>query len=102
MVWQLSIDFHDSSGHLSYYLKKHSLFIYNGEIVSRDAFANILYGYIMKKAGYSDKQIEWIAGKYQELSGTSSSEWKDYYGDDRRDNQRVREGIAMYQRFEGD
>ena len=100
MVWQLSIDIHDSSGHLSYYLKKQALFVYNGEIVSRDAFANILYGYIMKKAGYPDLESQRIAGAYQIMSGTSLPEWKDTYGDDRRDNQRVREGIAMYQALE--
>ena len=77
-------------------LKDHALFVYNGEIVSRDAFANILYGYIMKKAGYSDLESQRIAGAYQKRSGTSSSEWKDTFWDDRRDNQRIREGISMY------
>lgn len=76
--------------------KGHALFLYNGEIVSRDAFGNILYGYIMKKAGFSDLASQNIAGMYQIISGHSSSDWGETFHDDPRDNQRIREGIAMY------
>ncbi len=82
-------------------LRDHSLFVYNGEIVSRDAFANILYGYIMKKAGYSDLESQRIAGAYQKRSGTSSSEWGNTDGDDPRDRQRITEGIRLYLEREG-
>ena len=82
-------------------LRDHALFVYNGEIVSRDAFANILYGYIMKKAGYSDLASQRIAGTYQKWSGTSSPEWTDTDGDDPRDRQRIMEGIRLYLEREG-
>jgi len=72
----------------------HSLFLYHGEIVSRDAFANILFGYIMKQCGFSDGIIHDIASLYQIRSGDFSFIGRG--GDDERDSFRIDQGIQMF------
>ncbi len=73
-------------------LKTHSLFLYNGEIVSRDVFANILYGFIGKSLGIGRLILEY-GGTFQQRIDSGKK-------DDKRDKERIRQGIEMYQRNE--
>ena len=74
----------------------HSLFIYNGEIVSRDMFGNYLYGYLGKVLGYDDDTLQKMAGSVQKATGTSDENWEGTDGDDPRDRERIQQGIQWY------
>ena len=74
----------------------HSLFQYNGEIVSRDALGNFMFGYVMRALGFSKNEMEIIGGKYQIISGDRSQDRKAAKGDDVRDRDRIFEGADYY------
>ncbi len=76
--------------------QQHSLFIFNGEIMSRDDFGNLLFGYLGTACGMSEETLLLGAGVYQVRSGTSKPEWGESGGDDPRDSARISEGIKMY------
>ena len=69
-------------------LKAHSLFLYNGEIVSRDAFANIMYGYICEAMGIDHLKM-YLGGHFQQLVDSGKL-------DDDRDKERIREGVMLF------
>ena len=73
----------------------HSMFIYNGEIVSRDAFANILYGYTLEALGVSGIDRTLGAGAQQAMDHTERI-WAPYGWDDPRDEVRVIQGVMLY------
>ena len=78
----------------------HSLFIYNGEVVSRDALGNILYGYLGKTCDLSDTFLCFAAGVNQDFRSTSDVGWVTTWFDDPRDNKRILEGIEIYKMSE--
>ena len=71
------------------------MFIYNGEIVSRDAFANILYGYTLEALGVSGIDRTLGAGAQQAMDHTERI-WAPYGWDDPRDEVRVIQGVMLY------
>lgn len=73
-------------------------FVYNGELLANDAPGNILYGYLGKVFGFSDLTLLSAAGFAQIKAGTSTSEWKNLksFGDDPRDQARIKQGIQIY------
>ena len=76
-------------------------YIYEGEIRKTDDLGNMLFGYVGKLFGYDDDFLCFGAGVYQVLSGTSSKEFLNSYsfGDDPRDTEMIRKGIAIYKRY---
>ena len=80
--------------------QEHSLYIYNGEILSRDALGNIFYGYLGSACGISYDYLHIGAGAqqvYDDLKRDGiKKEWYKTFFDDPRDYQRVQEGINQY------
>ena len=76
--------------------KKHSLFVYNEEIMSRDDFGNLLYGYLGTACGMSEKTLLSGGGAFQILSRKSKPEWGKSGGDDPRDSTRISEGVRLF------
>lgn len=87
-----------SSGDLKLYpeIKKHELFIYDGEIVNRDALGNIAFGHLGKQFGIPDDILTAAAGVAQILAKTSDWRWGLTAFDDPRDARRVRQGIDRW------
>lgn len=79
--------------------KEISLFIYNGEIVSRDASGNILFGYLGEALGLSEEMLSAGAGFAQYVAGTANPAWINNWLDDPRDTRRVRQGIERYKKL---
>ena len=77
-------------------VKSYSLFIYNGEIVSRDALANILYGYVGKACGISEYLLKIGAGANQIKKSGINFDTIRSFGDDRRDLDRIEQGFELY------
>ncbi|MCD3195720.1 bacteriocin [Clostridium botulinum C] len=76
-------------------------YIYNGEVIDNDAPGNIAYGYLGKAFGFSDELLLRAAGYAQQKAGTSKPEWgkpwgSPPYGDDPRDQARIKQGIKVY------
>ena len=76
----------------------HSFFIFDGEIVSRDALGNILYGYLGKSRDFFNLTLKAFAGinqfgKTRTHLGTIGS-----FFDDERDQQRIIQGIKIFHR----
>ena len=71
-------------------------YIYEGDIVKKDATGNILFGYVGKVFGYDDEFLCAGAGAYQIKEGTWDwSFWPTYF-DDPYDNKMIRKGIEYY------
>lgn len=77
-----------------------SLYIYNGEIVDRDAPGNICYGYIGKAYGIDDLTLLAAAGYAQIQAGTTMDKYEDtlllYFGDDPIDQDNIKRGLDLY------
>lgn len=71
-------------------------YIYEGELLRRDAFGNMLFGYVGKLFGYDDEFLCAGAGAYQIISFTSSWRYWDTYFDDPDDTEMIRRGIKIY------
>ncbi len=65
--------------------------------MSRDAFGNIMYGYLLEACGLSDQERLIGAGGQQVLDG-SKWDWKPWIFDDPRDALRVMQGVDIYHR----
>ena len=75
----------------------HGLFVYNGEVISRDALGNILYGYLGKACGFSDQELYTGANINQIAHGGSNLNLIiTTGGDDPRDQEKIREGINLF------
>ncbi|MEG1873966.1 MAG: polymorphic toxin type 44 domain-containing protein [Angelakisella sp.] len=72
---------------------KHSLFMYNGEIVDQDALANIAYGFFGEYLGFSKEMLRRGADIAQK-----SAEKNLFVKDDPRDDARVQQGRQLYLR----
>ena len=77
--------------------QEHSLFQYNGEIVSRDALGNFMFGYVMSGCGFTRSEMEEIGGRYQKIGGDRSQKNEGAKGDDPRDRDRIFEGAEYYE-----
>ena len=75
-------------------------YVFDGEIVDRDALGNITYGYFGRYLGIPTTFLLAGAGYAQGQAGTS--EWGNFntYGDDPRDQYRILQGIALYDRIQ--
>lgn len=71
-------------------------YIYEGDIVKKDATGNILFGYVGKVFGYDDEFLCAGAGAYQIKSLTSDLRFVGTYFDDPYDNAMIRRGISYY------
>ncbi len=76
--------------------QEHSLFLYDGEVASRDVFGNIFYGYLGSALGLDADTLHLRAGQVQKWQRRSDPAWEAYGGDDPRDWSRVQEGIMMF------
>lgn len=74
-----------------------SLYIFNGEIVDKDAPGNIMYGYMGKAYGIPDMVLYGAAGYAQVSAGTSSFSFADSFFDDPMDQENIRRGIELYE-----
>lgn len=77
--------------------KQHSLFIYDGELVSRDALGNIFYGYVTEACELPEFMRKAGAG-IQQIKDGSRLKWANNYFDDPRDTERINQGIALYRK----
>ena len=75
---------------------KHSLYIYDGEIVDRDVLGNIVYGYLGKVMGIAEIPMYAVPGIEQIVKGTSDISWYHSYFDDPRDQVRIKQGADIY------
>ena len=77
--------------------QEHSFFIFDGEIVSRDALGNILYGYLGKSRNYFGLTLDAFAGINQ--VGKDGIDWRKNgsFFDDERDQERITQGIRVFQ-----
>ncbi|MDD4509959.1 MAG: polymorphic toxin type 44 domain-containing protein [Oscillospiraceae bacterium] len=71
-------------------------YIYEGDIVKKDATGNILFGYVGKVFGYDDEFLCLGAGLYQIWTGPWRLDYATSYGDDPYDTKMIRKGIAYY------
>ena len=74
----------------------HSLFIFKGEIVSRDALGNILAGYLAKVCYIMDFPLRVGAGLNQISNKTARWRWFWNFGEEPRDTKRVKQGYKVY------
>ena len=77
---------------------KNDLYIYNGEVVSRDVLGNILYGYYGKVLNIPDNVLL-AGGGYAQIMDNAykaNMEWITTYFDDPRDSKRIKQGIELY------
>ncbi len=78
-----------------------SLYIFDGEIVDRDAPGNIMYGYMGHTYGIPDSVLYYAASTAQILAGTSKVAWIATFpnctmGDDPRDQYNIKRGIDYW------
>jgi hypothetical protein len=76
--------------------KSKLLFLYNGEVVDKDALGNILYGYLGKCYRIPDNILYLGAGYAQIKAKTQKFSWVTNYFDDPRDTARIKQGIQAY------
>ncbi len=77
-----------------------SLYVFNGELVDRDAPGNILYGYVGKVYGFPDMVLSGAAGVAQIRAGTSALPWViTSFGDDPMDQTNINRGIDFYNEY---
>ncbi len=72
----------------------HSLFIFDGEVISRDATGNILYGYLGASIGFMEKTLLEGAWANQTLTNLKNNSYE--FSDDPRDTERIREGFDIW------
>ena len=77
---------------------QHEHFIYNGEIIDKDAPGNINYGYLGKVFGFPDIILYAGAGYAQLKSGNSDIKFIFSWFDDPRDQDRIKQGINIYKK----
>lgn len=75
------------------------LYIYEGEIVSRDALGNIGFGFLGKVYGIPDTVLYMGAGVAQILSKNTKLSFIGTYMDDPRDTARIKQGIEIYDKW---
>ena len=75
---------------------KSSLYYFDGKIVDIDAPGNIMYGYLGKAYGFSDKMLYMGAGYAQIDDGTAMLEFCNTYFDDPIDQNNISIGIEVY------
>lgn len=76
---------------------KHSAYIYNGELVSRDALGNINYGYFGTFCNFP-KMVLIVGGGFAQWRSSGNVNLEFWYtlNDDPRDTFRVLQGIDIY------
>jgi hypothetical protein len=79
--------------------QNNELFVYDGEIVSRDALGNIAFGYLGRYFGMPGIARRIGAGYAQITDTNFEPEWFYTWFDDPRDYWRVRQGEALYNRM---
>ncbi len=75
---------------------QHSAYIFDGEVVDKDAMGNINYGYFGRHCNIPDIVLLGAAGVAQFMAGTYEWEFWFTFLDDPRDNDRVSQGIEIY------
>ena len=75
---------------------QHEHYVFYGEVIDKDAPGNINYGYFGAGIGFSNLTLEGGAGYAQIRAGTSSFEYILNFGDDPRDQLRIKQGISLY------
>ena len=78
-----------------------SLYMFNGEIVDKDAPGNIMYGYMGKAYGIPDIVLYAAAGYAQISAGTSKLSFWNSFFDDPMDQDNIRRGIEIYETVHG-
>lgn len=76
--------------------QQNQLFVFDGEIVSRDALGNIAFGYLSKVYNIPENVAFGGAGAAQLVSGNFDSDWIETLWDDPRDAVRVAQGMDLY------
>lgn len=74
-------------------------YVFDGEIVDRDALGNITYGYFGRYLGIPTPVLLFSAGYAQYQAGTSRSDYFWTSGDDPRDQYRILQGILLYDKI---
>lgn len=74
-------------------------YVFDGEIVDRDALGNITYGYFGRYLGMPIQLLLSSAGYAQYQAGTSNWDFFFSYGNDPRDQYRIMQGILLYDRL---
>ena len=74
-------------------------YIFDGEIVDRDALGNITYGYFGRYLGIPTPVLLFSAGYAQYQAGTSHRDYFWTSGDDPRDQYRILQGILLYDKI---
>ena len=75
-------------------------YIFDEEIVDRDALDNVTYGYFGRYLGIPTIVLLFGGGYTQYQAGTSELKFFFSYGDDLRDQYRILQGIALYDRIQ--
>ena len=105
--WVLNLDFFknvvNNNGeldlkNLSAY-QTNATYVFDGEIVDRDALGNITYGYFGRYLRIPILFLLYGAGYAQYKAGTSNWDFFFSYGDDPRDQYRIMQGILLYDRL---
>jgi hypothetical protein len=74
-----------------------SLYIFNGEIVDKDAPGNILYGYMGTEYNFLPITLETGGNVAQWMAGTVNRAWiPQTLGDDPKDRDNIYRGIALW------
>ena len=73
-----------------------SVYIYEGELVDKDALGNINYGYLGTYLCIPDILLLPLAGGAQVIGGTSELSYALSYFDDPKDQARIVQGIEKY------
>ncbi len=76
---------------------QHSAYIFNGEIVDQDTLGNINYGFFGRHCNIPPAVLIAGAGFAQLVAGSSSPTFWFTLFDDPRDNDRVMQGIEIYE-----
>ncbi len=76
---------------------QHSAFVFNGEIVDQDTLGNINYGFFGRHCNIPPAVLIAGAGSAQLAAGSSSPAFWFTLFDDPRDNDRVMQGIEIYE-----
>ena len=79
--------------------KTNATYIFDGEIVDRDALGNITYGDFGRHLGIPTIVLLFGGGYAQYQAGTSDLKFFFSYGDDPRDQYRIMQGILLYDRI---
>ena len=75
-------------------------YVFDGEIVDRDALGNITYGYFGRYLGIPITMLLAGAGYAQGQAGTAEWTYFNTYGDDPRDQYRILQGILLYDQIQ--